>query len=474
MKKKILIFVFILIIIAGGVWFVRGRMGAESADKAAVAVDVIEASPGNITTTVSADGNIRAADTKEVKTKVSSFIEEIYVESGDLVKENEKIARVEDYDFKNNLEELEFKSQEANINYKQLHEKYTKQDELNKLRIDEAEKNLEIAISSKEKEKINLNNQKQQILKRIDENKESLKNAKQKLEDNKYLYNKGAITKNNLEEIQNSYDKQLKNINNLEKELKILNEKTIPNSLELADLQIENAKNNLRLLKYNIEEEKIDEEDLKLAEIEIKRLENSIAKAKKDLENVIIKTPYEGTIIESKFSEGSRINQGDIIVTLANINDLEAEIFVDEIDVNQVKIGQKVILTSDSFPKKIEGKVDFVAPISTKVGNINKYKTEIKLNKPAKFLKVGMFLNAEITTNHKENVITIPSMSILGEEEKYVFIYENNKAIKRIVEIGLQSISEVEVKGVKEGEKIISGPFNIIRNLEDGAEVSSR
>mgnify|MGYP006273638713 CR=1 FL=1 len=474
MKKKILIFVFILIIIAGGVWFVRGRLGAESADQTTVAVDVIEAVPGNITTTVSADGNIRAAETKEIKTKVSSFIEEIYIEDGDLVKENEMIVKLEDYDFRNNLEELELKLEEAKINYNEIKGKYSKQDELNKLRIEEAEKNLEIAISSKEKEEINLNNQKEQILDKIDENRNLFEKASQKLEDNKYLYTKGAITKNKLEEIQDNYNRQRKNLNNLEKELKILNEKTIPNSLELADLQIENAKNNLKLLKYNIEEEKIDDEDLKLAEIKIIRLENNIDKARKDLENILIKSPYKGTIIESKFSEGSRVNQGDIIVTLADINDLVAEIFVDEIDVNQVKNGQNVILTSDSFPKKIEGNVDYIAPISTKVGNINKYKTEIKLDKPAEFLKVGMFLNAEITTNSKENVITIPSMAILGEEEKYVFVYENNKAVKRNVELGLQSISKVEVKGIKEGDEIISGPFNIIRNLKDGAEVTVR
>jgi len=474
LKKKLLIFVLILIIIAGGVWFVRGRLGAESNDQAAVAVDVIEAVPGNITTTVSADGNIRAAETKEVKTKVSSFIEEIYIENGDLVNENETIAKMEDYNFRNNLEELELKLQEAKINYKELNEKYSKQDELNKLRIEEAEKNLEIAISSKEKEKINLNNKKDEIIDKIDEVKNSLNKANQELEDSKYLYNKGAVTKNKLEEIQDNYDRQRKNLSSLEKELKNLNEKTIPNSLKLADLRIDNAKNNLRLVKYNIEEEKIDKEDLDLAKIKIKRLENNLVKARKDLENIVIKSPYNGTIIERKGSEGSRVNQGDIIVTLADINDLVAEIFVDEIDVNQVKIGQKVILTSDSFPKKIGGRVDYVAPISTKVGNINKYKTEIKLDKPDEFLKLGMFLNAEITTNKAENVITIPSMSILGEEENYVFVYENNKVIKRVVEIGLQSITDVEVKGIKEGEKIISGPFNIIRNLEDGAEVTVR
>ena len=474
MKKKLLIFVLILIIIAGGIWFVRGRLGAEDNEKAAVAVDVIEVGPGNITTTVSADGNIRAAETKEVKTKVSSFIEEMYIEDGDLVKENDIIAKLDGYNFRNNLEELEFKLKEASINYKQLNEKYNNQDELNKLRIKEAEKNLEIAVSSKEKEKINLNNQKEEILDKIAESKKALNKIEQELKDNKYLYSKGALTKNKLESIQENFDNQREKLSSLKKKLKTLKEKTIPNSLELADLQIDNAKNNLRLIKYNIEEEKIDKADLELAKIKIKRLENNISKAEKDLENIEIKSYYKGTIIESKFSEGSRVNQGDIVVTIADINDLIAEIFVDEIDVNQVKAGQNVILSSDSFPKEIKGKVDYIAPISTKIGNINKYRTEIKLDKANEFLKVGMFLNAEITTNHKENVITIPSMSILGEEEKYIFIYDNNKAIKKTVELGLQSISKVEVKGIKEGEKIITGPFNIIRNLKDGAEVTVR
>ena len=466
-----LIFVLILIIVGGGVWFVKGGLGAESSDDAAVFVEVIEAVPGDITTKVSADGNIKAAETKEIKTKINSFVEEIYVEEGDIVEPKDKIARMQDYGLKDNLEELEFKLKEAEINYSKNYEQYLKQDKLNKLKIEEAEKNLEIAISSKEKEKINLNTKKESVLEKIKKYKISFQKAEKKLKDNKYLYYKGAITKNTLEEFQNSYTNKENDLNSARRELRILNEQTIPNAMKLADLKISNSKNNVKLVKYNIEKEKINKEDLDLIKIKIRRLENNIIKSKKELEDVVVQSPYKGTIIATKFSKDSKVIQGDIIVTLADVNDLIAEVYVDEIDINQVNIGQKVILKSDSFPKEIKGKVDYVAPVSTKVGNINKYITEIKLDKPEEFLRVGMFLNAEITTASKKNVITLPSMVILGEEEKYVFVFKNNTAVKRPVELGLQSISQVEVKGIEKGEKIVSGPFNLIRKLEDGAAV---
>ena len=471
MKKKIVIVISILLIGVLSFWFIKGRMGVESANTNAVTVNVMEAVPGNITTVVSADGNIRAAEIKEIKSRINSFVEEVYVESGDMINKNNKIIKMEDYELKDKFEEGLLNLKEAEINYDDLYQRYKIQDKLNNLKIEEAEKNLEIAISSKEKEEINLNKQREALLENLEESKDSLVKAKSELEDKEYLYTKGAITKNSLEQSQDNYETHKDKYNNLKKDLKILEEKTIPNSLRLADLKVANARNNLDLLKYNIENEKIGKKDLELAETKVKRIESNLNKIKKDLDNVLVKSPYKGTIIDTKFSEGSIIKQGSVIATLADIKDIIAEVFVDEIDINQIEKGQDVVISSDSFSKKINGKVDYIAPVSTKVGNINKYKTEIKLNNPEQFLKVGMFLNAEIVTNNKNEVIVLPSMAILGAEEKYVFVNENNKAIKKPVKIGLQSISSVEVMGIKEGEKVIIGPFNVLRNLQDGTEI---
>lgn len=86
-------------------------------------------------------------------------------------------------------------------------------------------------------------------------------------------------------------------------------------------------------------------------------------------------------------------------------------------------------------------------------------------------VRPGMFVNAEIITNIREDVITVPSLAIMGDEEKYVFVVEDGKAVKRNIETGLKGLSKVEIEGVEPGEKIIIGPFTTLKVLEDGTAV---
>ncbi|MEJ6952250.1 hypothetical protein [Natronospora cellulosivora (SeqCode)] len=82
-----------------------------------------------------------------------------------------------------------------------------------------------------------------------------------------------------------------------------------------------------------------------------------------------------------------------------------------------------------------------------------------------------MHVDTEIITMHKDNVISVPSLAILGEDEKYVFILNEGQAEKRFVETGLRTLGQVEVIGVEVGENIIIGPYTILVNLEDGTAV---
>ena len=348
------------------------------------------------------------------------------------------------------------------------------QAKVNNLKLEEAKKQLRISTLSKEEKRISLNKKKEEIISGLNEAERNYKNSKETLADKNYLYNKGAITKNQLTQAKESYTKAENDYQQAKEDLSVLTEKTIPNSMELANLKIAKSRNNLELLKHNINNENIKPRDLELAKIKIEKAKNEISEIQSKLNKVVLKSPYNGTIVESKVSEGSKVDEGTVVAHIADINDLIVEVMVDEIDINKVNIGQKAVITSDSFSENVVGKVNYIAPTSTKVGNINKYKTKIKLDNPAKFLKPGMFVNAEITTNHREDVIVLPSMAVLGNKDKFVFIAKDGKAVRRDVEIGLQSLSRVEVKGIEKDEKVIVGPFSVLRNLKDGTPVTGR
>ena len=116
---------------------------------------------------------------------------------------------------------------------------------------------------------------------------------------------------------------------------------------------------------------------------------------------------------------------------------------VDEIDVNSVAAGQNVRISSEAFNDELEGVVTFVAPGGTLVGNIIKYKTQIDIVDDKGLLRPGMFVNAEIITKRLEDALAIPSLAILGDEEKFVYVVEDGVARKRPVEVGMRTLNKV-------------------------------
>ena len=116
-------------------------------------------------------------------------------------------------------------------------------------------------------------------------------------------------------------------------------------------------------------------------------------------------------------------------------------------------------------------KGSYLLPQCTNVGNINKYRTEIDIIDAKGLLRPGMFVNVEIITNRLEDVIAVPSLAILGDDEKFVFVVEEGMARKRPVEVGMRSLSKVEIRGVEAGEKVIIGPYSTLITLDDGKPV---
>ena len=241
--------------------------------------------------------------------------------------------------------------------------------------------------------------------------------------------------------------------------------------MELARLKIDNARNSLEYLEATLEKERISEKDLEIAKLRLANMESEIEKLNKDLEMAVVKAPMNGTVMNLPVKKGDRVVEGESIGSIADLGSFIVELMVDEIDVNSVAAGQNVIISSDAFNDELEGVVTFVAPGGTLVGNIIKYKTQIDIVDDKGLLRPGMFVNAEIITNRLEDALAIPSLAILGDEEKFVYVVEDGVARKRPVEVGMRTLNKVEVLGVDEGEKVIIGPYTTLITLEDGTAV---
>ena len=225
-----------------------------------------------------------------------------------------------------------------------------------------------------------------------------------------------------------------------------------------------------------------------------------------DLSKTRIYAPIVGTIsvLNKEVGEialGSQF-QEDVILVLANLAGMEAEVKVDENDIVSVSIGDASKISVDALPDlELEGVVTEIASSASIEGSggtdqKTEFVVKIAITDPDSKLRPGMTASVDIVTDVREDSLGIPIQAVAvrtpeqlgggageGEEPKWkadkdgfvelVFVIGDGTVSARQVETGIQSETHIEiVSGVDEGEAIVVGNYRAIsRDLEDGSEV---
>ncbi|MBL4559368.1 MAG: efflux RND transporter periplasmic adaptor subunit [Labilibaculum sp.] len=190
--------------------------------------------------------------------------------------------------------------------------------------------------------------------------------------------------------------------------------------------------------------------------------------ARRQLEDTKIKAPVSG-YIEEKFIEiGQFIGSGDEICNIIDPKNLKLKIFISEHNYKNIKLGQKIEINSSVYPEnQFEGKVSF---LSKKAGAGNSFDAEIKIKNTQNLLKPGMFVSANIMSEHDDEGIYIPRKAVNGSlKDACVYTIVKGKAVVRKITIGNAIDKQVQVlNGLKPGDKlIVEGNYSIF----DGAVI---
>ena len=262
----------------------------------------------------------------------------------------------------------------------------------------------------------------------------------------------------------------------------------------------------------------------------------AMAKSVDDLLKTTILSPLDGTITKLKSQLGERVvgsvmMQGTEIMTIANLDDMEARVDIGEVDVVLISVGQKARLEVDSFrDRKFAGLVTDIGNSSKTAGQsgggssqeATKFEVRIRISEKEAF-RPGMSITAEIETRYRTNVLAVPIQSVTtrlpkeptggakktgvtnaaasfatnampkagtnttntaaaasvkkpGEAAKpieVVFVKDGNHVKMISVKRGISDDSHVEItEGLKEGQEVVSGGYKAInRELEDGKTV---
>ena len=168
---------------------------------------------------------------------------------------------------------------------------------------------------------------------------------------------------------------------------------------------------------------------------------------------------------------GVNITPATAVFTIADPSSVVFEANIDEVDIGQIKLGQKAIVTLDAYPKnKIETKVEKIGFSSTTTrggGTAFPVKFTLPENKDLRF-KLGMNGDVEIIVEEKKDALTVPSSSVRKRGGKYyVFAIQNGVVRKKEVKIGLETEEEIEIlEGLSENEEVVAKNISKIKEGE--------
>ena len=294
---------------------------------------------------------------------------------------------------------------------------------------------------------------------------------------------------------------------------------TTRESLERAEADVEVRESDL----------KAREQEIKNRETQLNQQEAGLSSSRHTLAQVRFEAPFDGIVRRRNIEEGENVmvgtmnNAGTVLLTVADMSVIEAEVQVDETDIPFVQLGQVAKVMIDAIPDQtFAGKVTEIgnSPIqATGTGTTRtatNFKVTVTIDGQIPEVRPGFTCTAEITTATKNQVVSVPIQSLTvrellydpqgnivhdkrpprqgfrfgppqaappalpaelkpgekREETEGVFLMRDGKAAFTRVKTGIAGERYLEVlSGLKEGDQVITGPFDSVRGMYDGDPV---
>ncbi|WP_295338429.1 efflux RND transporter periplasmic adaptor subunit [Flavobacterium sp.] len=249
----------------------------------------------------------------------------------------------------------------------------------------------------------------------------------------------------------------------------------------------------------------------------------TVKEAKDNLGRTTIYAPADGTISSLGVELGERVlgtqqMTGTELLRVANLDNMEVEVDVNENDIVKVSIGDSTNIQVDAYLKKefkgIVTSISNSASSTITADQVTNFKVKVRIlkesyqdllaGKPADFspFRPGMTATVDIITTRKEKVVGVPISAVVvkndttanskteikveGDDKKVmaksdkkfecVFIKQGDKAKLVVIKTGIQDDTNIEVvSGLKKGDVVIVGPYTTVtKDLKPGDKVTTK
>jgi HlyD family secretion protein len=258
----------------------------------------------------------------------------------------------------------------------------------------------------------------------------------------------------------------------------------------------------------------------------VAQLQAQLDSTRDELYKTTVYAPMSGVVTSLPKEEGEMVIGAmsfnpTVLMTVADLSIMEAEVMVDETDIRNLEVGQKAVVEVDALEDvEIEGEVTEIgasaivrgtdtsqaqAQLGANTGNQPKdFKVKIVLKDPPSSLRPGLNAAADITTATRESVLAVPIQAVVvrevddegnvidagmgngdsdeddnptgarrrGEEKDGVFVIEDRTAHFTPVKTGIMGDTDVEIlEGLEEDQEIVTGSYRTLRRLENEAKI---
>ncbi|MCA9950580.1 MAG: efflux RND transporter periplasmic adaptor subunit, partial [Anaerolineales bacterium] len=235
-----------------------------------------------------------------------------------------------------------------------------------------------------------------------------------------------------------------------------------------AEANLAQAKANLDRLRRGPSQAQIT-----LSEAQVEQARISLQRTQNNLENAILRAPFDGTITAVNVSPGEQAN--GILVELVNNDSLEVVLDVDEVDLGEMSIGQPAVVTLESWPDvEIDGAIITIAPKANQDNSaLVTYAVNLSLDATDLPILVGMTANADLITSNREGVLLVPNAAINADRTAGTYSVnlveidaDGNETTTEIpVTIGLRDNQFTQItSGLQAGDRVMVGNIVPLRN----------
>ncbi|MDX2099112.1 MAG: efflux RND transporter periplasmic adaptor subunit [Leptolyngbyaceae cyanobacterium bins.59] len=444
--------------IAGTVAVALSQRSADRPRRQSQTLETVPVETEDLRVRIRTSGTVTPVQEVNVSPKTQGRLAELFVEQGDRVQKGQLLARMENIEVQARLDEARASLAQAEARLAELRNG-TRPEEIAQAeaRLAQAEARLAQTRRGTRFEEV------AQAQAQVDAARSQLTLAQDRSQRYRGLAQQGAISQDQLDEVLTNERNAEAGLRQAQRRFDQLRNGSRPEEVAQAEATTIEARQVVRQLRNGTRPEQITQAEAQVAQAEaqMRAVESQVA----DTE---IRAPFTGIVTQKYANVGSFVTPttaasstssatSTSIVAIAGQVEVLAK--VSEADIAQLKVGQKVEISTVAFPgQTFRGQVRLIAPTAVVEQNVTSFQTRITLQSGQKQLRSGMNVDLTFIGQPIKSALVVPTVAIVTQRGKTgVFVPGRDQQPEfRPVVIGLSVGDQTQiVKGVKAGEPIV-------------------